>query len=61
VIALAGTSAFGATPAIQGPLSNDGAGLSLILTRPVCLGAHVVPRHHPGARRPRTAAGEQYS
>lgn len=37
-IALAGASAFGATLAIQGPLSNYGAGLSIILTRPFVVG-----------------------
>src|SRR5258708_27575404 len=34
LIALLGASAFGATVAIQGTLSNYGARLSLILTRP---------------------------
>ena len=38
LIALAGVSAFGATIAIQGPLSNYGAGLSIILTRPFAVG-----------------------
>lgn len=38
LIALAGASAFGATIAIQGPLSNYGAGLSIILTRPFAVG-----------------------
>ena len=38
LIALAGVSAFGATVAIQGPLSNYGAGLSIILTRPFAVG-----------------------
>jgi len=38
LIALAGASAFGATMAIQGPLSNYGAGLSIILTRPFVVG-----------------------
>ncbi len=37
-IALAGASAFGATMALQGPLSNYGAGLSIILTRPFVVG-----------------------
>ena len=37
-IALAGASAFGATLAIQGPLSNYGAGLSIILARPFVVG-----------------------
>jgi len=38
LIALAGASAFGATLAIQGPLSNYGAGLAIILTRPFVVG-----------------------
>lgn len=38
LIALAGAGAFGATMAIQGPLSNYGAGLSIILTRPFVVG-----------------------
>jgi small conductance mechanosensitive channel len=38
LIALAGASAFGATMAIQGPLSNYGAGISIILTRPFAVG-----------------------
>lgn len=38
LIALAGASAFGATMAIQGPLSNYGAGLSIILARPFTVG-----------------------
>lgn len=38
LIALAGAAAFGATFAIQGPLSNYGAGLSIILTRPFVVG-----------------------
>lgn len=38
LIALAGAGAFGATMAIQGPLSNYGAGLSIILTRPFIVG-----------------------
>jgi len=38
LIALAGASAFGATMAIQGPLSNYGAGVSIILTRPFLVG-----------------------
>ena len=37
-IALAGASAFGATLALQGPLSNYGAGLSIILSRPFVVG-----------------------
>ncbi len=38
LIALAGASAFGATMAMQGPLSNYGAGLSIILARPFAMG-----------------------
>lgn len=38
LIALAGASAFGATLAMQGPLSNYGAGLSIILARPFVVG-----------------------
>lgn len=38
LIALAGALAFGATIAIQGPLSNYGAGISIILTRPFAVG-----------------------
>lgn len=38
LIALAGASAFGATIAIQGPLSNYGAGLAIILSRPFVVG-----------------------
>lgn len=38
LIALAGASAFGATLALQGPLSNFGAGLSIILGRPFTIG-----------------------
>jgi small conductance mechanosensitive channel len=38
LIALAGASAFGATMALQGPLSNYGAGLSIILARPFAVG-----------------------
>ncbi len=38
LIALAGAGAFGVTLALQGPLSNYGAGLSIILTRPFTVG-----------------------
>ena len=38
LIALAGAGAFGATMAIQGPLSNYGAGLSIILARTFAVG-----------------------
>jgi small conductance mechanosensitive channel len=37
-IAAAGAVAFGASFAIQGPLSNYGAGLSIIITRPFVVG-----------------------
>lgn len=42
LIALAGAAAFGATLAIQGPLSNYGAGLSIILTRPFTVGDTII-------------------
>jgi small conductance mechanosensitive channel len=42
LIALAGASAFGLTFALQGPLSNYGAGLSIILTRPFVIGDTVL-------------------
>ncbi len=38
LIALAGAATFGATLALQGPLSNYGAGLSIILSRPFIVG-----------------------
>ncbi|MBO6520009.1 MAG: mechanosensitive ion channel family protein [Rhodospirillales bacterium] len=38
LIALAGAGAFGATVAVQGPLSNYGAGVSIILSRPFVVG-----------------------
>jgi small conductance mechanosensitive channel len=38
LIAIVGASAFGATLAIQGPLSNYGAGLAIILARPFVVG-----------------------
>lgn len=38
LIALAGASAFGVTVALQGPLANYGAGLSIVLTRPFTVG-----------------------
>ncbi|NKB56343.1 MAG: mechanosensitive ion channel [Alphaproteobacteria bacterium] len=38
LIALAGATAFGATFALQGPLSNYGAGFAIILTRPFVVG-----------------------
>ncbi|MEQ8665173.1 MAG: mechanosensitive ion channel family protein [Rhodospirillales bacterium] len=38
IVALAGASAFGATLAIQGPLSNYGAGIGIIIGRPFVIG-----------------------
>lgn len=38
LIALAGASAFGATMALQGPLSNYGAGMAIILSRTFVVG-----------------------
>jgi small conductance mechanosensitive channel len=38
LIALAGAGAFGATMALQGPLSNYGAGFGIILSRPFLIG-----------------------
>ena len=38
LVALVGAGAFGITLAVQGPLSNYGAGLVLILTRPYVVG-----------------------
>ncbi len=38
LIALAGAAAFGATFAIQGPLSNYGASLAIVLARPFVVG-----------------------
>ena len=38
LVAMAGASAFGLTIALQGPLSNFGAGLGIILTRPFLVG-----------------------
>jgi len=38
LIALAGASAFGATLALQGPLSNYAAGLAIIVSRPFVVG-----------------------
>ncbi len=38
LIALAGAGAFGVTMAVQGPLSNYGAGVSIILSRPFTVG-----------------------
>ncbi|MEH6402596.1 MAG: mechanosensitive ion channel family protein [Sneathiella sp.] len=38
LIALAGAITFGATLALQGPLSNFGSGISIIITRPFVIG-----------------------
>jgi small conductance mechanosensitive channel len=48
LIALAGASAFGATMAIQGPLSNYGAGLSIILSRPFAVGDTITVKNVSG-------------
>lgn len=48
LIALAGASAFGATMAIQGPLSNYGAGLAIILGRPFVIGNTITVRKVSG-------------
>lgn len=48
LIAIAGASAFGATVAIQGPLSNYGAGLSIILSRPFTVGDTIAIRDVSG-------------
>ncbi|MBX3454085.1 mechanosensitive ion channel family protein [Ferrovibrio sp.] len=48
LIALAGASAFGATLAIQGPLSNYGAGLAIILSRPFVVGDTIEVKHVSG-------------
>ena len=48
LIALAGAAAFGVTMAMQGPLSNYGAGVSLILTRPFVVGNTITVRNVSG-------------
>ncbi|MBT5109611.1 MAG: mechanosensitive ion channel family protein [Rhodospirillaceae bacterium] len=48
LIALAGAAAFGATFAIQGPLANYGAGLSIIMTRPFIVGNTITVRGASG-------------
>lgn len=48
LIALAGASAFGATLAIQGPLSNFGAGVAIILGRPFIVGNTITVRKVSG-------------
>ena len=48
LVALAGGAVFGATLAIQGPLSNYGAGLAIILARPFTVGDTVKIRNVSG-------------
>jgi len=48
LIALAGAMAFGATMAIQGPLSNYGAGLSIVLNRPFAVGDTITVKNTSG-------------
>jgi len=48
LIALAGAGAFGATLAIQGPLSNYGAGLAIILARPFVVGNTITVKKTSG-------------
>jgi len=48
LIALAGAMAFGATMAIQGPLSNYGAGLSIVLSRPFAVGDTITVKNISG-------------
>jgi small conductance mechanosensitive channel len=48
LIALAGATAFGATIAIQGPLSNYGAGLSIIVSRPFVVGNTITVKNIHG-------------
>ncbi|MBM3564918.1 MAG: mechanosensitive ion channel [Alphaproteobacteria bacterium] len=48
LIALASASAFGATMALQGPLSNYGAGLSIILGRPFTIGDAITVKNVSG-------------
>ena len=47
-IALAGAAAFGATLALQGVLSNYGAGLAIILSRPFVVGDTITVRQTNG-------------
>lgn len=44
LIALAGAVTFGATLALQGPISNFGAGVAIILTRPFVVGNVITVR-----------------
>lgn len=48
LIALAGASAFGLTLALQGPLSNYGAGLSIMITRPFVVGNTITVKKFSG-------------
>ncbi len=48
LIALAGASAFGATFALQGPLSNYGAGLAIIMSRPFVVGNTILVKNISG-------------
>lgn len=48
LVAVAGAAAFGATVAIQGPLSNYGAGLAIILGRPFVVGNTISVRKVSG-------------
>lgn len=48
LIALAGATAFGATMALQGPLSNYGAGLSIVLSRPFAVGDTITVKNVSG-------------
>lgn len=48
LVAVAGASAFGVTMAIQGPLSNYGAGLAIILGRPFVVGNTITVRRVSG-------------
>ncbi len=67
LIAALGAMAFGGTLALQGPLSNYGAGISIILARPFVVGntitvqgiSGLVEEVHLGYTRLRTEDGEQ--
>ncbi len=48
LIALAGATAFGGTLALQGPISNYGAGLAIILSRPFTVGDTVTVQGRSG-------------
>lgn len=55
-IAAASAIAFGASLAIQGPLSNYGAGLSIIITRPFVVGNTITVQNVSGVEEVRLAA-----